>query len=651
MNIITILITCLSYTTIIALCYTIFWGLTRHLFVKLKIYYEILLGFILGFISTFSIIIMSLLGANVDNLGSLGLTIFLPTFLYWVSIFFISPFSSIGILICNILNLLVFSSLFGQYFGKPTDTWTIMVLTLAYIIPFLTYLLNVTWKKLSYWSNWSITTIVILLTGLIWSIATINTSATLLNLTNLLFWLGSGYLTYVYIAVINQIYLHALKLQNIVTYDNIYYLNFSSAHNQILNKIQETKTKYGIYLTYFISNFEKFESKVSSEIREEVVHSISEQSFNLIKDEFKDVVFFKPNYKTFAVFIPFQMYEDFQETKNKDLENIKKVFSKMTTNFKIDKYRISVKLKSVCSYYGIHSNNLDTLLEYNKHVANNLLLTYQEQNVIVNPMEILKEKNQSKKMLSLNEVVNLNKFVNLFEPIFSSVKKDFQSYFLNGMIEGLEINSDLFEQKNKLIFDMGLQSYFLRYISLQSFKKLSKQNNEVRAKDFFMDYDSDYLSSEEFDSEEFILKLKNLKINLEKIILNFDLSKEVDNKRKLQKNIEILKQKSIRVSVSNFGSLKTDFALLDSYKPEFIFLENEISRKINYNKENENIVIESLKIANKLEAKLIATGVNSYIIYKHLKSLGVELFRGELIGSSIEPKEVISDELKYLLNK
>ncbi|WP_338985243.1 EAL domain-containing protein [Spiroplasma endosymbiont of Diplazon laetatorius] len=648
MNILSILIACLSYTTIIAICYTIFWGLTRHLFSKLKIYYEIFLGFVLGFISTFSIILISLLGGKTDNLG---LTILLPTFLYWVSIIFISPISSIGILTCNILNLVVFSSLFGEYFGKPDDAWTITMLSMAYIIPFVNYLINIFWRKISDWSNWSIATIILLVIGLTWNLVTIKTPLGIANLTNLLFWLGSGYLAYAYIAVINQIYLHALKLQNIVTYDNLYYLNFSSAHEQILNKLQEEKIKYGIYLTYFISNFEKFESKVSGHIKEEVVNSISEESYNLIKENFDNAIFFKPNYKTFGAFIPLEMDENFSEKDNKYLKKIKNIFVQINTEFKIDNYKVSVKLKSVCSYYGLHSNNLDTLLEYNRHVANDFLLTYQEKNIVVNPMEIIKEKNQNKKMLSLNEVTNLNLFVTLFEPIYSSTQKDFVSYFLNGMIDGIEIDSDLFLEQNKLISDMGLSTLFLRYISFQSLKKFSKQKEQVKEKDFFIDYDSNFMASEDFDIEEFILKLKNLKINLDKLIFNFDLNIEVDNQKLLEKNINELKKHSIRTSVSNFGSIKTDFSLMSCYKPEFIFMEKEISKKINFIKENENIILESIKIANKLDAKIIATSVNSYIIYKHLRSLGIELFTGELIGSSIEPREMISDELRYLLNK
>ncbi|WP_339029832.1 EAL domain-containing protein [Spiroplasma endosymbiont of Cantharis nigra] len=648
MDIISVLITCLSYTAIIAFCYTLVWGLTRHLFKKIEIYYEILLGFILGFVSTFSLIIISILKINT---GNLGITILLPTFLYWVAIVFISPFSGIGILTCNILNLAVFSSLFSDYFGKPTGAWNITMLTLAYIIPVVNYLISRFWIKVSNWSNWSITTISILIVGLIWALATIKNSLALDNLTNLLFWLGSGYLAYAYIAVINQIYLHALKLQNIVVYDNTYYLNFTSAHQQISNKIQEHKYKYGLYVTYFISNFEKFESKVNGSIREEVVNSISEESYTLLQQQFPNAIFFKPNYKTFATFIPFEIKDEFSEKNNLELKKIKDIFSKVNTLFIISNYKISVKLKSICSFYGLHSNNLDTLLEYNLHVEKDLLLKYQDENIVVNPMEIIKEKNQNKKMLSLNEIANLNQFVTLFEPIYSTDKNDFEYYFLNGLIGGMDINADEFSQKSQLIMDMGLSSLFLRYISLHSLKKMAKQNDKIKNKKFFTNYDSDYLSDKDFDSDEFILKLKNLKINLFKLVLNFDINKEVDDKKELEKNIERLKKHGIQISISNFGSLKTDFTLLNSYKPDFIVLENEISKKINFVKENENIVIESLKMAKKLEAKLVASSVNSYLIYKHLKQLGVKLFTGELIGSSIEPRENISDELKYLLNK
>ncbi|AGR40776.1 EAL domain-containing protein [Spiroplasma taiwanense] len=648
MNFLISLIACFSYTTIMAFFYTIFWGLTRHLFIKLTIYYELFLGFVLGFFSCFSILIISLINEEQKNLE---LTVLLPTFLYWISIFFISIFSSIGILTCNILNLTLFSSLFPQYFGSINNNWTMTLIIISYLMPLFLNLIKHRFKNLSIWGNWSITTLTLLLVGLIWNFSIIKTQSGILNSVNLLFWLGSGYLTYAYIAIINQIYIHALKLQNIVTYENTYYLNFSSAHKQVLNNISINKVRHGVYLTYFISNFETFESKVNGNTKDFIVNSISTETYELIKTNFSNVTFFKPNYKTFAAFIPIEIKTDFKEKNNSHIHKVEEIMKKVNTKFKIKGYKISVKLKSICSYYGLHSNNLETLLDYNRYVEQNLVLNKDQNNVIVNPIEILNEQNKNKKIISLNEVANLNQFVTLFEPIFNLSINDFDSYFLNGLIDGVEINSDLFEEKFKLINDMGLTSLFLRFISLQALKKLSKQNKNILGKQIFLNYDSDFLSSTEFNVDEFILKLKTLKLDLSKLTFNFNLNKEVNDKVNLEKNIIKLKKYKIKISAFNFGSVDSDFTFLNIYKPEFIFLEADICKKINSIKENELIIKDCINISNKIEAKLIAINVDNYISYKKLKELGISLFTGELIGSSIEPKEIISEELKFLLSK
>ncbi|ARU92287.1 hypothetical protein SCLARK_001848 [Spiroplasma clarkii] len=77
MNIFIALIACLSYTTITFIVYVITWGLSRHIFEKIKIYYEFLLGFGLGVVSLFGIIVLAI---SLNNPEWLNLTVLLPIF-------------------------------------------------------------------------------------------------------------------------------------------------------------------------------------------------------------------------------------------------------------------------------------------------------------------------------------------------------------------------------------------------------------------------------------------------------------------------------------------------------------------------------------------------------------------------------------------
>ncbi len=648
MNFTSSLIACLSYIIITILIFTITWGLSKHLFEKIKIYYELVLGVALGVLSLFGVIIISLLMSKDKNLQ---LSILLPIFLFWTCLLFISPYSSIGVLSCNLIALLLFPKIFPEYFGQIEGAAMISIVVLAYSVTFILFFISLFYKKITKGLIWSVTTFFILLSGFVSFMPIIKDKTALNNFGTLLLWLGVSYLAYAYLTVVNQVHTHAIKLQNIVRYEDQYYLNSASAHEQILNNIWKNKIRYGIYLNYYISNFEKFETKVNTNIKETIVSEISSQAYNLFSNKFSGSIFFKPNYKNFGVFIPLMEHDQLADKEKKKVlsKEVELIIKSITSDFFIENYRVSVKIKSVMSFYGLHSNNLDTLLEYNNLAQSHITFANEQVLNEIQPQQITKQKNRNKKMLSLNEIVALNHCSVLFEPIYFSGIKDFFGYNLNNMIEGSEVNSSLFEENKNIIENYGLQSLFTRYLALYSIKTLAKY--KIKDKKLFLSYDIGYFTSPEFDFQDFITKINLYKINKKNLVICFDITQEVVNKNYLEKNINLCMEKGLKIAVTNFGALGTDFSLLEFYKPTYIFLEGDIVKKINLIKENEAILLNCIAIANKLKAKLIAQRVDTYMIYKTLKSKGVKYFSGDLIGSSSEPTPLIGTELRYLLNK
>ncbi|QEH61321.1 hypothetical protein SCHIN_v1c01230 [Spiroplasma chinense] len=648
MNFISALIACLSYTAITAFVYTVTYGLSRHLFIKIKIYYEIVLGIGLGFISVFGTIVLSL--AMGDDKNYL-LTILLPIFLFWTALLFISPFATIGVLACNMIALFLFPYLFPLYFGKIESTETAMFVAWGYSICIILYLIGIFWKKIDNWTSWSLITISLLVSGLILMMPKIKSEESANFLMTLMIWLGTGYLTYAYLSIINQIYNHALQLQNVVVYDHQYFLNQANAHEEILKTIQSKKIRHGFYLTYFISNYDLFEKKVSNLIREHVTTSIAQESYEKIKENFEGAVFFKPNYKTFGVFIPannFKEVSDSESTKNIFIK-IEKIVSSISSTFKVDKYKVSVKIKAALSIYGLNSNSLDTLFEFNRSIQNKQASELISTVTLVDPIEYLNERNRTKKILTLNEVVSLNHSSPIFEPIYDLKQRDFGYQYINHMVEGIEIDSNLFKEQKNLISEFGLTTIFTRFLALSGIKSIYR--NKINDAYSFIGYDISYLSKKDFDIHEFLSKLKSYKINLSKLILTFDITIEVDDRERLEKNIQSLKEKGIKTAIQEFGSEKADYSLIPIYKPEYIFIEGNVIKKVNLIEENAQIVSNAIKIAKKIDAQVVATKVDTYIIFKALKEMGIELFMGHLIGSGVEPKLEAPAELGFLLNK
>ncbi|QGS51539.1 EAL domain-containing protein [Spiroplasma tabanidicola] len=648
MNILLAAIACLSYTAIVAIVYTFAWGLSRHLFEKIKIYYELVLGVILGVISIFGVIILSLtMGENKNYM----LLILLPIFLYWTCLIFISIYATIGVVVWNLLGLFLFPTLFPQYFISFLNTSSIILIITSYLMAFVIYIINIFYKKLTTWVIWSIITITSLIVGIVLAFPNIKSDGTVDYLITILLWLGTGYITYAYFAIINQIYNHALKLRNLVTYDYQYYLNQASAHDEILNYIHKNKIRFGTYFTFFISNYDKFDEKVNNEIRETVVTSIAKQAHEIFTKNYNQVIFFKPNYKTFGIFIPMLEMQNSvkEEQRLKFAEKISRSISKIQTTFKIENFKVSIKVRGVVSYYGFHSNSLETLFEYNVITQNNAAFSDREKVVLVDPRKVLKEKTKYKKILTLNELVSLNNSAPIFESIYSIEKNDYESFYLNSAVEGIEITSNLFKEKLETIKEYGLNSIFIRYLALNALKSIAKYKSYKKRN--FIEYDPLFISSESFSVDSFILKLKSLKIDLKKLVFNFPITQEVENRDLLEKNINELRENGVSFSVSDLGSEATDFGLLGIYRPNYVFLERSIVKKINLIKENEKIIKNIINICNKINAKLVATDVDTYMIYKSLKELGIKYFEGNLIGHGIEPKMELENELKYLLVK
>jgi len=648
MNLLNIIIIFISYTSIMIAIYILTWGLVRHIFVKIKIYYEVILGFFLGSFSLFGIIILS----SVSNeIVKINLTILLPILLYLSVITFMTIYTTIGVFICNILAMFLFPILLPQYYEQLEGTRIIVLVIHAYIVPLILYFIDTFTVKLSKWSKWSITITVLLLVGFFTSLAYIQQEDLWDFLTVLLMWLVVAYLIYGCLTLIDQIYLHALKLRHIIEYDENFFLNQTSAHSEIFKKISSEKIKYGMYVTYFIRNFDTLEKKVGQIITENITTEFAHSSHEILNKTFKNAIFFKPNYKTYAMFISIADFNSVTNNLEKTtfLEKLNNVILKIKRKYIFNNYKITIKINAVISIFGIDSNNLEVLYDLNNITQNKKLFQSEMSATYADSFKILAEKNKIKKIQTLSEIASINSASVYYESIYDVETKQYNSYFVGSMIEGNEILSDSFAPQKLKIIEYGLDSIFKRYLSLNSFKSII--NDNMNGQLCFIEYDEAFLANDNFKAEDFILKIRQQKIDPQNLVLCFDITSEVDNIQNLKKHIDQLKKHKLKIAILQFGSLKTEYQLISYYKPEFLFIEREICNKINTIQKNKEIVKNILNISKKINAHVIAPGTDSYMIYKTLKGLGVNLFFGDLIESGSKPKLEISNELRYLLNK
>lgn len=658
-----LLVASLSYCAILFASYLFFFGLTRHWFARIKIYYEIALGLLMGVILLFASLAMSTLLSNVTDKTIIYL---LQTTSFWIAIMFISRYTSIGILISNILVMALFPFVFPNLFPNDYDPMVIAILCVSYVMPITLSFASIWVKKIKFMINWISTTLVCMVIAVIYCLISFQDKN--LMLTKLMafsLWMGSAYLTYGFVTLVNQIYNHALKLQNILTYDNTYYINNVGAEGEIKQLIQKTNTQHGFYINFFISNYDKFESIVKNEIKEFIVNHITDEVYQKFTKNFnKDIVFFKTNYKLFGMFIPSpkDLSEDIKSIMNsngleqRDIDDplsiFERIFKTIKNKFKIEGYYFEVKLRSVISLYGLQSNNLETLASQNQHYSlHEEKLISKNIAFLTNPIEINEKIKQNRQIVSLSEITPINQNSVLFEPIYSIDNKNMLGYYLNDLINGVEVHSELFKDDLKTIQNYGLESIFLRYLAFQNLKAAYSFKNNIQDRSLFLQYDSRFVSEEHFNVDEFFSKIKNTKVSKSNIVMVFDITNEVQNISLLEKNVKELKKFGIKMALKNFGSIETNYHLVEYYQPDYLILENEIISKVNMSKENEDIIRHSLNVAKKIDAEIIAGNVSTYMIYKTLQNIGVKYINGNLIGSSTIAQPEISDEIIYLLNK
>lgn len=281
-NILSIIFVYLFFILIFTLIYVFAWGLVRNYFTRFMIYYQAVIGgvFAILVIIAQGLILVFVPPKTGEANTMIVINIFLPIIVCWMIGVFISYLSTI------LYTIIMFTFLFGvlphltnNYFLSLTGTSNIVMVTVLYglslIIIFISWYFK--WTK---WTSWSLlalasfitTSIIILVQSRIMAV-----SANLVNELYVLVWITMSYFTYSICAIIELIYIHALKLQNIIEYDRNSYVREALTHDAIYNVIHKNKIRHGIYFTFMINNVEKLDRFLSSNIKNKIIDLISNQ--------------------------------------------------------------------------------------------------------------------------------------------------------------------------------------------------------------------------------------------------------------------------------------------------------------------------------------------------------------------------------------
>ncbi|AGM25552.1 EAL domain-containing protein [Spiroplasma chrysopicola] len=660
-NILNVIFVYLLFIAIFVFIYAFTWGLVRNYFVRFTIYYQAIIG---GVYAILAIVAESLIPIFVKDININILVIYLPLIVCWLIGVFISWISIIMYTTFIFIFTFVIANFFQtSYFYTVNYPIDIITMMLLYLITFVIIII-VKLFKWTQWTNWSLLTLVAFIFNSIMILIQVKDKTWanyLLEELVVLIWIGMSYLAYLLGAGIELIYNHALKLQNIIEYDRSKYLREALAHEAIYDYIHRNKIRRGLYLTFAINNINALDRFLTSNLKNKIIDLISQQVFKAWEGE--DVIFFKASLNNFGIFVPIPYYQKINiakllqdnqlKTRHADdlLKKFEKIIQGVETTYKYQNYNIIVKLQGYASFYGLQSNNLDKLKDYNLFAAENRLnLKYNNQVIVVNPASIMALNRQKRSILTLNENVSLQKILSLFSSVID-VNNQFSvlGHYATNLINGNEVDSFL-DQNIENVTDTIHEEVLLRYnaaLNIKNFRKFKEYLNYQ----LFLTYSASFLASKSFNLKKFVAKLIELKINTANLILTFDLKEIGFDTQRFQKNLASLKELGIKIAVKNLGALETDISSLGYYQPNYAILAPILVTKMFLQQNYQTLIAELAKLTEKLQITLIAPHVNSYLTYKRIKELGINYMFGTLFGVYEEPQGEILTEIKFALFK
>ncbi|WP_338970102.1 EAL domain-containing protein [Spiroplasma endosymbiont of Labia minor] len=657
------IIIALSFTLILVVIYATIFGFTRHIFERNKIFYHITLGLIFGLTSILFYLI-SILKLPLNNLGYFLLINLLIFLVFWICLVFISIYTALIVASINAILLFLLPNVVENLFSIDFNLFNILIIVLAYVTTTTLWIISRFFKILNLWWQWSIATVILLSFGLILQFIELRTEKNIASIIILLIDLSFSYFAYFILQFFETIYLHAKKLQNLTSYNHTYFVREAMANHYLSKKINNGKIKYGYYLMYFIDGFESVEKKIDNLLLNTIIESIADQSYKYFSEVYKDLTFFKINYRVFGVFIPIEFGKENWMEKSlqgnflksrpieDELSKLETVFKKIKTIFLIDEYLLKLKLKGVVSIYGITSNDINKLQSINTYFSHQQLTNkYENKLLLVDSAELKHYQDQDRKVSIMRDITNIAFNSIVYYSICGIKSGEILGYYLKLMIQGEFIQFQNGDDNYDQIVEYNLESIYIRYIANLFAESVEKNRNIIKNKLTFIQYDSLFASSKNFNIEEFLNKLNNHKIRDLNLVFTFNINSDAKSFDLLKENIGKIKNAGYKIALNNVGIYSIQYELLNVYKPNYIILDSKVTKEFASKSIYKNLTDYIINICKKLEISIIASDIDGFFKFKQIQNYNIDYAYGNIIGSSLEPKYDLDKEARYILFK
>ncbi|MBP3330245.1 MAG: EAL domain-containing protein [Clostridia bacterium] len=108
----------------------------------------------------------------------------------------------------------------------------------------------------------------------------------------------------------------------------------------------------------------------------------------------------------------------------------------------------------------------------------------------------------------------------------------------------------------------------------------------------------------------------------------------------ITKNINELRKEGFRVAIDDFGVEYTSLSNLGQYEVDYIGIDASLTRDIETNERQQNMLQGIIDFAKKIETKVMIGGVETQERAELLKTMGADRMSGPLYGDFIKEKEI-----------
>lgn len=433
------------------------------------------------------------------------------------------------------------------------------------------------------------------------------------------------------------------KLVNYINTDSLTGIGSRSYLCEILDSHDSFQWKYSILFMIDVMRFKNI-NYISGHI---VADNILKHIATTLKKEFNNAMIFRTNSNEFAILIRDDYYDSFE------LENTAKRISDSISNIQLDDkvYKISVAIG--CSY---SKSTYDDLLKNAEYACKMAKENFEEsKNYQLYDDEISKHMLKMANIESLLKIIDYNKeFSMVFQPQFSIDGKK-----LLGMEALIRWNSPILGHVSPKEFipiaeNTGTIVKITKWTIEQSFKMIKKWNESyesnlsmsinISPKYFcmynFVEEISNYISTLDVHSSWLDFEITEM------TMINID-SSTMDTFKKL-------KSLGINVSLDDFGTGYSSLNYINSFKFDRIKIAKELIDTLSDKDKRSNLVNAIVKMADSLELKTIAEGVEKNLQLDILKDVGCEQIQGFYYGKPTDGDDFENIYLssgKYKLKK